>query len=95
MSLTLYFSLVRFVSSIIFSMKFKVCQLRKNSGFVNEVNIGKEAIFDVYDTSTSLRVSEHRKEGARKKGPSLMFFSVFFYRSCCSLCSPRASSRLL
>ena len=57
MSLTLYSSLVRFVSSIIFSMKFKVCQLRKNSGFVNEVNIGKEAIFDVYDTSTSLRVS--------------------------------------
>ena len=38
-------------------MKFKAWQLRKNSGFVNEVNIGKEAIFDVYDTSTSLRVS--------------------------------------
>ena len=96
MNLTLYSLLVRFVSSIIFSMKFKTFHLRKaNSGFVDEVNIGKEAIFDVYDTSTSLRVSEHRKEGARKKGPSLMFFFVFFYRSCCSLCSPRASSRLL
>ena len=57
MGLTLYSSLVSFVSSIIFSMKFKAWQFRKNSGFVNEVNIGKEAIFDVYDTSTSLRVS--------------------------------------
>ena len=53
MSLTLYSLLVSFVSSIIFSMKFKTFHLRKaNSGFVDEVNIGKEAIFDVYDTST-------------------------------------------
>ena len=58
MSLTLYSSLVRFVSSIVFSMKFKAFHLRKaNSGFVKEVNIGKEAIFNVYDSSTSLSVS--------------------------------------
>ena len=39
-------------------MKFRGIHLRKaNSGFVNEVNIGKEAIFNVYDTSTSLSVS--------------------------------------
>ena len=55
MSLTSYSSLVSFVSSKLFSMKFKAFQLRKNSGFVNEVNIGKEAIFDVCNTSTSLR----------------------------------------
>ena len=54
MSLTLYSSLVSFVSNITFSMKFKTFHMRKaNSGFVDEVNIGKEAIFDVYDTSTS------------------------------------------
>ena len=54
MSLTLYSSLVSFVSNIIFSMKFKAFHMHKaNSGFVDQVNIGKEAIFDVYDTSTS------------------------------------------
>ena len=40
MSLTLYSSLVSFVSNIIFSMKFKAFHMRKaNSGFVDEVNI--------------------------------------------------------
>ena len=68
MSLTLYSLLVSFVSSIIFSMKFKTFHLRKaNSGFVDEVNIGKEAIFDVYDTSTSLSVSESRECNTEKK----------------------------
>ena len=57
MNLTLYSLLVSFVSSIIFSMKFKTFR-KTNSGFVDEVNIGKGAIFDVYDTSTSLSVSE-------------------------------------
>ena len=68
MSLTLYSLLVSFVSSIIFSMKFKTFHLRKaNSGFVDEVNIGKEAIFDVYDTSTSLSVSESWDCNTEKK----------------------------
>ena len=68
MSLNLYSSLVSFVSSTIFSMKFKAFYLRKaKSGFVDEVNIGKEAIFDVYDTSTSLSVSESRKCNTEKK----------------------------
>ena len=40
---------------------------KANSGFVDEVNIGKEAIFDVYDTSTSLSVSESRKCNIEKK----------------------------
>ena len=67
-SLTLYSSLVSFVSNITFSMKFKAFHMRKaNSGFVDEVNIGKEAIFDVYDTSTSLSVSESRKCNTEKK----------------------------
>ena len=49
-------------------MKFKAFHLRKaNSGFVDEVNIGKEAIFDVYDTSTSLSVSESRECNTEKK----------------------------
>ena len=49
MNLTLYSLLVSFVSSIIFSMKFKTFHLRKtNSGFVDEVSIGKETIFDVH-----------------------------------------------
>ena len=78
MSLTLYSSLVSFVSSIIFSMKFKAWQLRKNSGFVNEVNIGEEAIFDVYDTSTSLRVSVTKKRRSTENVTSLMFLFFFF-----------------
>ena len=87
MSLTLYSLLVSFVSSIIFSMKFKTFHLRKaNSGFVDEVNIGKEAIFDVYDTSTSLSVSE-----SRENVTSFMFFLFFLTRAYCSLRSPRAS----
>ena len=74
MSLTLYSLLVSFVSSIIFSMKFKTFHLRKaNSGFVDEVNIGKEAIFDVYDTSTSLSVSK-----SRENVTSFMFVLFFF-----------------
>ena len=68
MSLTLYSSLVSFVSNIIFSMKFKAFHMRKaNSGFVDQVNIGKEAVFDVYDTSTSLSVSESWECNTEKK----------------------------
>ena len=70
MSLTLFSLLVSFVSSINFSMKFNFISfhLRKaNSGFVDEVNIGKEVIFDVYDTSTSLSVSESRECNIEKK----------------------------
>ena len=80
MSLTLYSLLVSFVSSIIFSMKFKTFHLRKaNSVFVDEVNIGKEAIFDVYDTSTSLSVSESREGNTeRKKHRKCDFFYVRF-----------------
>ena len=80
MSLTLYSLLVSFVSSIIFSMKFKTFHLRKaNSGFVDEVNIGKEAIFDVYDTSTSLSVSESREcNTEKKKHRKCDFFYVLF-----------------
>ena len=64
MGLTLYSPLVSFVSSIIFSMKFKALHLRKaNSGFFYEVNIGKEAIFDVCNTSMSLSVSGERIKG--------------------------------
>ena len=45
-------------------MKFKAFHLRKaNLGFFYEVNIGKEAIFDVYDTSMSLSVSGERIKG--------------------------------
>ena len=64
MGLTLFSPLVSFVSSIIFSMKFKALYLRKaNSGFFYEVNIGKEAIFDVCNTSMSLSVSGERIKG--------------------------------
>ena len=77
MNLTLYSLLVSFVSSIIFSMKFKTFHLRKaNSGFGN---IGKEAIFDVYDTSTSLSVSESREcNTEKKKHRKCDFFYVLF-----------------
>ena len=80
MSLTLYSSLVSFVSNIFFSMKFKAFHMRKaNSGFVDEVNIGKEAIFDVYDTSTSLGVSESREGNIKKKKHKKCdFFDVLF-----------------
>ena len=93
MSLTLYSLLVSFVSSIIFSMKFKTFHLRKaNSGFVDEVNIGKEVIFDVYDTSTSLSVSESREcNTEKKKLRKCDFFLFFLSRAYCSLRSPRAS----
>ena len=80
MSLTLYSSLVSFVSSIIFSMKFKAFHSRKaNSGFVDEINIGKEAIFDVYETSTSLSVSESKECNIeKKKHRKYDFFYVLF-----------------
>ena len=79
MNLTLYSLLVSFVSSITFSMKFKTFHLRKaNSGFVDEVNIGKEAIFDVYDTSTSLSVSESRECNTEKKHRKCDFLYVLF-----------------
>ena len=80
MSLTLNSSLVSFVSNIIFSMKFKAFHMRKaNSGFVDEVNIGKEAIFDVYDTSTSLSVSGSREcYIEKKKHRKCDFFYVLF-----------------
>ena len=80
MSLNLYSSLVSFVSNIIFSMKFKAFHMRKaNSGFVDEVNIGKEAIFDVYDTSTSLSVSGSRECNIeKKKHRKCDFFYVLF-----------------
>ena len=89
MRLTLYSILVSFVSSIIFSMKFKTFHLRKaNSGFVDEVNICKEAIFDVYDTSTSLIVSESRERNTERKKHRkcdflyvLFVFSFFFFLS--------------
>ena len=49
-------------------MKFKAFHSRKAiSGFVDEINIGKEAIFDVYDTSTSLSVSESKECNIEKK----------------------------
>ena len=96
MILTQYSLLVSFVSSIIFSMKFKTFHLRKaNSGFVDEVNIGKEAIFVVYDTSTSLSVSESREcNTEKKKYRKCDFLYVLFFflsRAYCSLRSPRAS----
>ena len=79
MSLNLYSLLVSFVSSIIFSMKFKTFHLRKaNSGFVDEVNIGKEAIFDVYDTSTSLSVIESWECNTEKKHRKCDFVYVLF-----------------
>ena len=61
-------------------MKFKAFHLRKdNSGFVDEVNIGKEAIFDVYDTTTSLSVSESRECNIeKKKHRKYDFLNVFF-----------------
>ena len=80
MSLNLYSSLVSFVSSIIFSMKFKAFHMRKaNSGFVDEVNIGKEAIFDVYDTSTSLSVSESWECNTEKKKHRKCDFLLGFF----------------
>ena len=80
MSLTLYSSLVSFVSNIIFSMKFKAFHMRKaNSGFVDEVNIGKEAIFDVYDTSTSLSVSESWECNTEKKKHRKCDFLLGFF----------------
>ena len=62
-------------------MKFKAFHLRKdNSGFVDEVNIGKEAIFDVYDTTTSLSVSESRECNIeKKKHRKYDFLNVFFF----------------
>ena len=61
-------------------MKFKAFHMGKaNSGFVDEVNIGKEAIFDVYDTSTSLSVSESRKCNTEKKKMGLLVLFVFFF----------------
>ena len=62
-------------------MKFKTFHLRKaNSGFVDEVNIGKEAIFDVYDTSTSLSVSESREcNTEKKKHRKCDFLYVLFF----------------
>ena len=63
-------------------MKFKAFHLRKaNSGFFYEVNIGKEAIFDVCNTSTSLSVSESRECNTEKKKHrkcDFHFFFVFF-----------------
>ena len=40
---------------------------KANSGFVDEINIGEESIFDVYDTSTSLSVSESKECNTEKK----------------------------
>ena len=63
-------------------MKFKALHLRKaNSGFFYEVNIGKEAIFDVCNTSTSLSVSESRECNTEKKKHRkcyFHFFKIFF-----------------
>ena len=61
-------------------MKFKAFHLRKdNSGFVDEVNIGKEAIFDVYDTTTSLSASESKECNIeKKKHRKCDFFYVLF-----------------
>ena len=61
-------------------MKFKAFHSRKaNSGFVDEINIGKEAIFDVYDTSTSLSVSESKECSIeKKKHRKYDFFYVLF-----------------
>ena len=98
MSLTLYSSLVSFVSSIIFSMKFKAFYLCKgNSGFVDEVNIGKEAIFDVYDTSTSLSVSELRECNTEKKKHRKCdsFYVLFVFSFPCVLFFTLASRILL
>ena len=80
MSLTLYSSLVSFVSNIIFFNEIQGFHLCKaNSGFVDEVNIGKEAIFDVYDKSTSLGVSESREGNIKKKKHKKCdFFDVLF-----------------
>ena len=82
MSLTLYSSLVSFVSNIFFSMKFKAFHMRKaNSGFVDQVNIGKEAIFDVYDTSTSLSVGKSRECNIEKKEHGKCDFLLGFFVS--------------
>ena len=61
-------------------MKFKAFHSRRaNSGFVDEINIGKEAIFDVYDTSTSLSVSESRECNIeKKKHRKCDFFYILF-----------------
>ena len=61
-SLTLYYCLVSFVSIIFFNEIQSI-----SFAFVDEVNIGKEVIFDVYDTSTSLSVSESRECNTEKK----------------------------
>ena len=61
-------------------MKFKAFHLRKaNSGFFYEVNIGKEAIFDVCNTSTSLSVSESRECNTEKKKHRKCDFHFFFF----------------
>ena len=59
-------------------MKFKAFHSRKaNSGFVDEINIGKEAIYDVYDTSLS--VSESKECNIeKKKHRKYDFFYVLF-----------------
>ena len=80
MSLTLYSSLVSFVSNIIFFNEIQGFHLCKaNSGFVDEVNIGKEAIFDVYDTSTSLSVSESWECNTEKKKHRKCDFLLGFF----------------
>ena len=57
-------------------MKFKAFHLRKdNSGFVDEVNIGKEAIFDVYDTTTSLSASESKECNIEKEEARIFFYA--------------------
>ena len=52
---------------------------RANSGFVDEVNIGKEAIFDVYDTSTSLSVGKSRECNIEKKEHGKCDFLLGFF----------------
>ena len=60
-------------------MKFKAFHLRKaNSGFFYEVNIGKKAILDVYDTFTSFSVSESRECNTEKKKHRKCDFHFFF-----------------
>ena len=61
-------------------MKFKAFHLRKaNSGFFYEVNIGKGAIFDVCNTSTSLSESESRECNTEKKKHRKCDFHFFFF----------------